>query len=214
MASELEVYVLAAPGRDEAHEQCYRSIEASDIGTEYVVCENPPGLPKRQHWRNTLLRAAEAKTQLVLVLEDDALVNKHIAYNALSWKWPHEPKFGAGWLYSPGGYCGGKDCWYFRRNRDWYGTIAVLYPPRLIPSIVESAWAWMEERGNDAWDLAVAYAVMHGIGKDIRQHGPSLAEHLFRAPSSVGHRHNWSFHTSRGTFRPEWRRPVRDPNGR
>ena len=47
-----------------------------------------------------------------------------MASKVRTWAWPEHREFGAGWLYNPGGYCGGKDCWYMGTPA-WYGSVAV-----------------------------------------------------------------------------------------
>lgn len=207
----IDVFVLAAPGRPEAHEQCFRSIEASDIGTHYRPCFNPRGMPKREHWIRTHERAARAKTEFVLVLEDDCLVNAHILHNCATWRWKHEPLFAAGWLYSPGGLYGGKDVWYGKDTK-WYGTVGVLYRRSVLPRLIERAVAQMERDGNDVWDCAMSSAILTG-GFRLRVHGPPLVEHLYNLPSAIRHEHNYWYGSTRGHFRPHWRRPLAHKDG-
>jgi hypothetical protein len=213
---DIDVVVLAAPGRDEAHRRCYSSIEASDIGQRYTVCEHPPGVTAREHWQRTLERAAAARSELVLVLEDDCLVNRHILDNCRSWKWPTAHHFGAGWLYRPGGFCGDRDEWY-TKGIDWYGTVGVLYRTELLGRFVEEACAWMAEHDSNAWDCAIARAVLCG-GYGLRVHYPSLVEHMIDVPSKVGHEtnpeHDYYFRSSRGTFKVDWKRPAGHEHGR
>ena len=210
----IEVFVQSVPGRDHAHERCFASIEASDIGHDYTVCENPPGLAPIDHWRATLERAARASSELVLVLEDDVLVNRHLIYNVLTWKWPHDRRYGAGWLYCVQGYRGGKDRWFDHRAADWWGTQAVLYRTAQLPRFIEAAWQILHERYlPNGWDNALVVAI-HRHQLRLRVHGPSLVEHLWEEPSTCGHVANWMTNSSRGTFSLDWRRPPGDRNRR
>jgi hypothetical protein len=206
----VRVFVLAAPGRDEAHARCFESIEASDIGQGYVVCQNPADVPRREHWRRTHELASEADTDLVLILEDDCLVNRHILANCQSWKWPRDPLYAAGWLYSPGGLFGGKDAWY-TQDREWYGTVGVLYKRAVLPVLIERAMAWMAHCDSDSWDVAVSHAILAG-GYRLRVHGPCLVEHQLHVPSVLQHSHNFWFGTTRGHFKPDWQRPLGCPH--
>lgn len=209
----IEVIVFAAPGRDEAHARCFASIEASDIGKNYTVMLHPEGIDKNEHWKRTHLRAAEAKTEFVLVLEDDVLVNRFILENIESWRWKSNKDFGAGWVYRPGGYAGMKDTWY-AGMRPWAMTPGVLYRTADLPRYVEVAMDRMQNGPPEVrpWDCAVAWAATEG-GKRIRVHGPSLVEHMNDVPSKLGNPNKSVLRTSGGTFRPEWRRPKDDPNG-
>ena len=209
MTAATQVFVLAAPGRVVAHERLRASLAESDVG-DYRWCEHPPGLSVLEHWSETFLKMADAESDLVILLEDDALVNRHIIENVESWCWPHDRKrFGAGWLYSPGGFHAGHDCWYSKRI--WHGSVGVLYWRDQVRAIHDSARDWMLTHGP-AIDFAVSQAV-HVSGRKIRQHGPPLVEHQRSdVPSTLGHdaKHCWANATTRGTFRAEWRRPARD----
>jgi hypothetical protein len=207
-----EVVVFAAPGRDAAHTQCFASIEASDIGKSYVVSLHPEGLSANEHWRATHLLAARAKSEFVLVLEDDVLVNRHILDNIDTWRWKHNRDFGAGWVYNPGGYSTNKDTWY-RGAKPWAMTPGVLYRTDTLAKFVEVAWEKMNAPKSPLpWDCAIAFAA-EGDGKRIRVHFPSLVEHLNDVPSKIGNSSKSSMRTSGGTFRPDWRRPIDDANG-
>lgn len=209
----IEVFVLAAPGR-EASKLCRQSLEASDIGTDYVWCEHPAGITPHDHWIETFDRMARSEAPMVILLEDDCIVNRHILRNVRLWSWPDHPDFGAGWLYNPGGYCGGKDVWYQERQV-WYGTVAVLYWTADVPYIQSAAERWMEDQhAPHAWDCAVGWALQY-LGLKIRAHGPPLVEHQL-GPSLLGHEHNWSFSTTRGTFKADWKHGgcVRDAHTR
>jgi len=205
MDERIEVFVLAAPNRPEAHRRCYRSIEASDIGEDYQVCVHPPGMPRREHWRRTHELAAQAASDFVLVLEDDCLVNRHILYNCRTWKWKHNPLYAAGWLYSPGGMYAGRDVWY-NKGMEWYGTVGVLYRRSVLPRLVARAMAQMQEQESNTWDCAISRAILGG-GLRLRVHGPPLVEHIIDVPSALNHAHNYWFGTTRGNFREHWRRP-------
>jgi len=205
----IEVIVLAAPGRDEAHRRCYASIEASDIGKDYAAYENPRDVPPRTHWECVLTHAANAETEFVLVLEDDCLVNRHILHNCRTWPATRDKHFGCGFLYKPGGYPQKVEGWY-TQGTDWYGTVAVLYRTELLADFIDSAMKWMESHDSNAWDCAITRAVLTG-GYGIRVHEPCIAEHLHDVPSAAGNvgnpEHDYYYRSSRGTFDAEWRRP-------
>jgi hypothetical protein len=196
------VIVMAAPDRP-AHASCFASIAESDIGPGgYTVSMHPQELSKNDHWRATHELAAKATTELVLVLEDDVLVNRHILHNVQTWRWPLSRNFGAGWLYNAGGYST-KDVWY-EGPWEWACTQAVLYRTEALPRLIEFAWKRMVKQ---PWDCAMAWAA-HQEGRKIRVHYPSLVEHLNHFPSAYGSDRGSMLRTSRGTFDAKWRRPV------
>jgi hypothetical protein len=201
-AGGVTVFVLAAPARA-SHRPCFESLEMSDIGDRYVVSMHPYGVHKNDHWRATHELAAKASTELVLVLEDDVLVNRNIVENIRTWRWPLSSAYGAGWLYNPGCYST-MDVWY-RGPWEWAMTQAVLYRTEDLPKLIDYAWQRMQE--GMPWDCAMAWAA-HQDGRKIRVHYPSLAEHMNEHPSVVGNTAGSVLRTSRGTFEPEWLRPV------
>jgi hypothetical protein len=211
--------VLATPGRNAAHDRLVSSLEEAfpreaPIWADYDGWlkshwfPQPEGMSAIEHWRATHL--APCDTDLILVLEDDAFVNRHLIHNIQTWRWPYDKDFGAGWLYNPGGYAG-RDTWYTGPPA-WHGTVAVLYPTELLPKLVERAWATIQT--GEAWDLAISRAVML-LGKRIRVHFPALVEHQNDVPSIIqkGGNLTTSLRTSRGTFDREWRRPERHAHG-
>lgn len=204
-----DVVVFAAPGRNEAHRSCFASIEGSDIGKGYKLSMHPPELSKDEHWRATHELAARASSEFVLVLEDDAIVNRHILWNIETWRWKHHRDFGAGWVYNPGGYSQ-VDTWY-RGNRAWAMTVAVLYRTETLPRLIDTSWKRMVT--GEPWDCAIAWAA-HDGGKRIRVHFPSLAEHQNHLPSKIGNPSQSPMRTSRGTFRQDWRRAERSEHGK
>lgn len=206
----IEVFVFAARDRDRAHAKCFASIEASDIGTDYTVCEHPEGLTGREHWKATHERAAQAKSDFVVVLEDDVLVNRHILHNCRTWKWRWHSHFGAGWLFRPGGFRGLHDDWY--PTAKWHCAQAILYPRALLGSLIGHAWHRMHQPGRPCWDIAMSLAVWDAKRR-IRMHGPSLVEHLVNEPSVAGNPQSYPARTSGGTYRADWRRAPGDPHG-
>ena len=204
-----EVFVFAARERADAHALSFGSLRSSDIGEKFTVLRQPEELKPEEHWRAVHERAAKATSEFVLVLEDDVLVNTHILHNIATWRYKHDARvFGAGWVYSPGGYSQ-KDCWY-SGDWEWHGTCGVLYKTERLPFLIERAWPRI--MGGRPWDCAMAWAC-HLDGKRIRVHFPSLVEHLYELPSKVGTVSGARRHSG-GTFRQDWRRSeLGDPHG-
>jgi hypothetical protein len=194
----VSVVILAVPDRP-SHERLRASLDASDVAEYEFVC-HPPGVPFIEHWRNTHERAARAETDLVVVLEDDVIVNRHLAWNVGTWRWTWHPEFAAGWIYNPGGYAG-QDTWY-KGMPAWFGTCGVVYRTAQLPMIIDRAYSKIQS--SMAADLAVAEAC-HAFGR-IRVHYPALVEHPDDVPSFVGNAACSDMRTSRGSYREEWRR--------
>jgi hypothetical protein len=201
------VIVMAHWDRREAQERLFDSLEASDVGQNFRLKVHPADKPAREHWRAVHLAAADSPTDLVVVLEDDAIVNRHLLHNVNTWKWTGDNAFGAGWLFNAGGYAS-RDTWYLGPHA-WYGTVGVVYHARHLPELVELAYPLIE--AGTPWDQAMSLAI-HRKRWRIRVHYPSLVEHPDDLPSVVGNPPN-PMRTSRGSFRLDWRRPFSDVNG-
>lgn len=203
-APTLEVFVWGLPGREPHHTLLRESLAASDVG-EVTWLLHPPGKTAWEHWEEAHRTAARSPADLVLLLEDDVIVNRHLRHNIATWRWPRDRDFAAGWLYNPGGYarC---DRWY-DDGPNWYGTCAVLVAPSRLGAYVDEALTIREEPGGKwakNWDNCFCQAILrHGR---IRAHYPSLIEHLDELPSAVGNPPSPRFRTSDGTFDREWRR--------
>jgi len=196
----VSVVVLAVPNRD-SHARCFASIETSDIGKDYVVRYQPEYLPAREHWYQTHLFAARMPTDLVIVLEDDCMVNRHILWNVGTWLWTKNAEFKAGWLYNPGGRAH-RDEWYDGPS-EWSGTVGVVYRTQDLAVIVDRAWTRV--KNGEVWDLCISWAACK-LGR-IRMHMPALVEHMDEFQSTVGNQPAVGVRTSYGTYDETWRRP-------
>jgi hypothetical protein len=195
---------MAAPDRA-SHEACFASLDASDM--PYGVSYHPAGVTLNEHWKETHELAARAGSDLVLVLEDDCLVNRHILWNIRTWLWTKHRNFSAGWVYNPGHHAS-FDSWYDGPPK-WFGTVGVVYPTKLLPRLIELAWKEIVK--GQARDTAMAEAACK-LGR-IRIHYPSLVEHMDQFDSLVGNPRSQSMRTSRGSFDAGWKRPERHEHG-
>jgi len=196
----LEAFVWGIPGREPQHTLLRESLAASDVG-EATWLLHPPGKTAWEHWEEAHRTAARSPADLVLLLEDDVILNRHLRHNVETWARLRDPEFAAGWLYNPGGYAR-QDQWY-DGGVDWYGTCAVLIAPALLSACVDEAK--ILRAGRRDWDHCFSEAILRN-GK-IGIHYPSLAEHLDELPSAVGNPPSPDVRTSRGTFDRDWRRP-------
>lgn len=164
------------------------SIERSDIGTKYLVCEDrkvrtfPKDYADLQktwdsYWRDMLKAAEVRKCQYILRLEDDVIVNQHILHNLSTWAALKHPRFGFGTLFTP-------NYWYrhpqhfkrdpddqsmYRNLIDVEGAQGQLVRVDTFPKILDGVQKAREQRG---------------LGKP--QHGPSFDWALSRSAWQLG----------------------------
>jgi len=208
MTELLTVVIQAMPGRP-ALQKTLASIRESDL-PEPTILYQPPDLTPVEFFLSVLDWMAAAPTELVLRLEDDVLVNRHILHNIQTWEAVHDPRFGLGWLYDPGGSTRTvHDVMYHRASEDrWHsgplhGAQAVLAWTRDMPTVRRQAGEYTAVHGL-VFDVALA-APLPLLGKAVCIHAPSLAEHQF-GQSTLGNYQHYIYDTSNGTFDLDWRR--------
>lgn len=204
----LSVVIMACAREGSPLGRLQQSLHDSDVGRQYRVVLQRRNQDLWDHWRTVHRTAAACGTDMVLVLEDDAIVNRHIAHNIQTWYWPWSAGFGCGFVYNPGGYCQ-RDTWYQGPNH-WFGTVGVVYQPKLLERVIDPTYETRKKWGG-AFDNAVTQQVLR-TGKKIRVHYPALVEHLDDTPSAMGHPRAGSMRTSRGTFDANFRRKVDHPH--
>jgi len=219
MADDVTVLVMAAPRRGAVSDRCRASIEASDIGTNYEWHEHPAGVTVLAHYRAVMERARTATTRLVLFLEDDALVNRHIVENVTTWTDVADPRFGVGWLINPGGAAFSIIDYIYGRRHDGRGrwlrrpslhcSVGLLFRRDDLPELLRHVYSWRDALGGTLphTDIAVSHAI-RTMGRRICVHVPSLVEHQF-SPSLLGHHHHPRRHTSDGNFTLGWMRNMK-----
>jgi glycosyltransferase involved in cell wall biosynthesis len=220
----ITVVVQAPPQSRPGWEQVRQAIEASDIGTNYDVMFQRPEHNSREHFLAVLDRLAAADTDLVLRLEDDVDVNRHILYNLSTWPELDDPRFGVGWVFDAGGST------YSSFDRKWrkiptkcrWTNCRIAYSQgtlihrRDVPWIRERSKLWFDiHPGVNDQDLALSEVICQR-GKWICIHAPSLLEHRIDLPSMLNHGHSARLGQSSGAFFKDWRRgdPVVDQYGR
>jgi hypothetical protein len=205
VAQQVTVIVQGVPGRA-AWPRSRASIEASDIKQNYELMLHLRGFTIGEHFLATLLCALDAPTELILRLEDDAVVNQHILHNL--WTWPDwkRPDFGAGWAFCPVAQRGR---WM---AREIHGSVGVLLKRSALPAIIKRCEAELREQPDRTdQDLMLSRAVRDS-GLFVYLHNyPCLVEHPIDEPSSLDHRHTSIAGTSSGRFSSSWRRSVPAP---
>lgn len=221
------VQACPAPGRP-GLERVRASIEASDIGTNYQLLFQPPELNIREHFSDAWRRGAATGADLILRLEDDVEVNRHILYNLATWEAVDDQRFGVGWAFDPGGmtrttfdrrwgHSPRKDRWF---NHSLAYSQAVVLRAQDVDWVLAGCQRWFSQHPNSPCeqDTALSEAVA-AAGKYVAIHAPSLTEHLIDMPSQLGHKHRFDKNSaaqSAGTFAVNWRRgdPIIDRHGR
>lgn len=209
MVPSLGVFVQTHAGREPVLNGLRASLEASDVGSDYQVMVHPPGQSVVEHFFGVLAAMRDAKTDLVLRLEDDAVLNRHLRHNLTTWPAIHRPDFGAGWAMSPP--LSVLD-WIYRkrvhnpaRKRLIPICVAVMFWRRDMDWVIAGCERWFAERGGNAMDFAMSAAV-HDRGRRNYLHDPCVADHrILGVASTLAHPHK-SSSTAAGAYSPTWRR--------
>jgi hypothetical protein len=207
----LGVFVQSHAGREPVLRGLRESLEASDVGTGYQVLLHPDGQTVVEHFMGVLRAMRDADTDLVLRLEDDALVNRHLAHNLTTWPAIDRPDFGAGWAMSPP--LSVLD-WIYRkrvhnpaRKRLIPICVAVMFWRRDMDWVIEGCERWFAKHGGNAMDFAMSAAV-HDAKRRNYLHDPCLADHrIHGVPSTLRHHHK-SSETAAGAYRETWKRAA------
>jgi hypothetical protein len=198
--TDVTVIVQTVPNRGVAWDQSRASIEASDIGTHYECREHPPGTRMMEFFLSVMEECARAPTPWVLRLEDDAICNRFILHNLMTWNAIHDPRFGAGWAFAPGGQIG----WYVHSPR-LHGSLGVLFRTSMVPSILTAMRRVYARLCDDhGQDMVISGAVWE-LGKHVVIHSPSLIEHPI-GQSVLKHETHPVHDTSNGRFDIDYRR--------
>lgn len=214
---DIDVIVQAHPSRTETgqFDLTRDSIEASDV-VVYQTVVSDRRTHRYVHFLDILRRAAQSESDLVLRLEDDCVVNKHLLHNIRTWPALRDERFGLGWLYCPPAVpMKDEDLWF--KGNHLAGAVAVLGRPdyfrRLVPMLEE------ELRTGDHFrqDVSLMKAV-HRTRRRICLHCPPIVEHRIDIPStkaagdpSGGGYYGPGLGTTFGRFKPDWRRAATAP---
>jgi hypothetical protein len=210
------------------------SLEASDVGKFYVRCHleglTPPEITEwwLAQWSEVAECAAEAGASHVLRLEDDVVVNPHLAHNVATWPGLRLDDFGVGLLFVDDslltqltGFEVDTATGAMRSKMDNLSCgQAQLVATELIPKLVAEYPAakaqlyhrWGHDRERLDFDAAFTHAA-HRLGRRLFVHVPSLVQTSALSASSVLSPDGKQRHSAKRTWRDDWRRPdgrVRD----
>jgi hypothetical protein len=198
----LAVLVQGVPDRGEAWHRSRESIERSDVGSAYEVLLQPSYWTIGEHFLRVLRRALECPGDLVIRLEDDAIVNEHLLHNVATWPEAELPDFGAGWLFCPV-QPPPRGRW---PRREIHGSVGVVLRKQFLPAIIKRCESdFLLDPARTDQDLVLSRAVFD-CGLRVYLHIPALVEHPIDVPSSLDHRHSIASGTTSGRFRANWRR--------
>lgn len=202
-------FVQAVEKRRPAAERLSAQLSASDLDFHEVLYQLPEHDAWQHFWRTLeAMRASDA--DLVVRLEDDALVGKHLKHNCAKWPVIEREDFGCGWLYSsPASVI---DYIYHARlnnpNRKQFldGSVAVLFRRQDLDWMIPAFQAWARRCPSGyAYDYCIS-GVVREQGKTLWCHDPPLVEHDSSAGSAFGHPLTPRCSTV-GLWRPDYRRP-------
>ncbi len=180
------IWVRTWHKRDGVRDACLRSIEASDIGTQYQLRRQPESCTRRIDFFIDTMReiAAMSGIEYMLHLEDDTLVNKQIMQNLGTWTAVQEPLFGAGWIFVLADMLKDK-----RRNpeinghRYHLGPIVPCSAGVLIPT--DHVELILAASQHEAPDILISKGVWNmESGRRVFLHDPSLVYVDFDIPTS------------------------------
>jgi hypothetical protein len=186
------------------------SLEASDIDEgDFYECYR--ALPD---WVDAFLSGSGFREDYVLFIRDTVVVNRHIMHNVRTWPALKDPRFGAGWLFDPGGEFTERshiDKIYQQPGSDgWHAdhvpyAYAVVLRSADLPEICDyiSTWLENEDKTIENIDVAIGLAVQ-AMGKQICVHAPSLVDYDPTVPEPVPIEDPRA--TSGGTFLADWKR--------
>lgn len=188
------VWVHTWHGRDGKIQPCLDSIEASDIGKNYVVYRQPESESQRSRFTvESFCKAVCTGAKYVLRLEDDVIVCKTIMARLSQWKAPAFTSFGAGWLGYPRGVLRDRERIgflrgeYYRAARHMHASLGVLLKSEDVAEICSLAIQQPEAERGDV-DLILSGAVSD-MGRRVFFHRPGLVTVNDEVESSLGHEH-------------------------
>lgn len=176
----LEVAMISCPEREPVRARALQDFAESDWGQVPRVLENESTHPLRLErirdaWRTGLTFAAESDARVVLIIEDDVSVNRHLLHNLRAWRPLNEIDddcfFGS--LYNPGvpRIRDRSDQNYFwARPEQTWGAQAILVSPR-IAQLILRLWSTQQVHADHAMARIAATRT------PVVYHSPSLVEH-------------------------------------
>lgn len=187
----VEAFIQSVPKRQKVADRLAQQLRDSDIDDFQVLMQEPDHDPWQHFWR-VFEAMKNSSAELVIRLEDDALINPHLAHNSRTWPALRKGSFGCGWLYSPP-TCPA-DYAHKARTRQPYrdkyleGCVAVLFKREDLGWLVDAAKTWATRNPTGyCYDLAISWAVYQKRGKHLWLHDPPIVEHDSRTTSAFGH---------------------------
>lgn len=219
MSPRVQVVVQSVVGRS-SREATLRSLQESD--TSDVIVVNDEAGDMRRTFLRTMELMAGSSADLVVRLEDDVLVNRHLSENVLSWDALNESDFGAGWLWQSLALF--KQCRSAkyssvtrhgnvrRMTRLTTGSLGVVMRPVVVRSVlplIATHWDRADVKGQQ--DLALTSALFE-LGRHVYLHSPPLVEHNVAHPSLLAPDRPVDpfLHTTGGRFDVSWRRNAKE----
>jgi hypothetical protein len=206
-------WIHNCPQRATSVEATIESVGESDIDQWTLWChsEDLKSAEEIERWWEERLLEASDKSDFVLRLEDDVVVNKHIEHNIKNWPALQRDDFGVGSVFDLA-----DTVWYrFKEpdgtvwnGEDWITAQGLVFKSSLVPKLVSR----MREIRKDAFKFRrvlrlnfdqVVAAAIHDMGLRVFFHEPCLVDCIpGNGQSTVGENHD-DYRAK--NFDPHWR---------
>lgn len=219
----VHVWVHTCSARTGSLEPTLSSIRDSDV-MDFEVIE-APRLPTPRDVTLWLFGALDSMAcrlpddSLIVRLEDDVIVNRHLRHNVRNWAAVREPTFVAGVLFTMDGNWPPSEMFRgatksgatYRTDLGNAGSQGQVFKasaiPRMLSKADEALKRLRDDRGDEGMDAHVSRA-MRALRTPLFVHFPSLVNcHEGSLVGSDGKRKAAGFF-SHGTFDPDWKAPC------
>lgn len=195
------------------------SLSASDVG-EVLVAEQPADVKPQAFLLDLLQRAYNTGADVVVRLEDDVEVNRHLLHNIKTWRALSDPKFGVGFLSNADNYCPPTEVMpngcYRSLRAEVSAALGQVFLRPTLQALLPALGAHPDhlaalEKGTVNFDHLVSRACFE-LGLHAYIHFPALVRE-----TAFGRRHSaWGNtgpgrHPEQPDFAPNWKREALIP---
>jgi len=182
---------------------------------EYLWCE------LRSLSKSMLEKWVDEDDRLIIIrVEDDVIVNRHLVHNVVTWPALAESDFVMGTLFTlDGNYPGSgivagrrQSGAHYRLDYGIAGLQGVVYDARRLEELAQVRQWLLKHKPSDCSFHSMSlqiYRSMFQLRRPVYVHFPSLVNGHSGSKISAGGRENLVGHYAHKTFKPDWRR--KDP---
>jgi hypothetical protein len=159
----------------------FASLQRSDVA-EYTVAEQPPAASPQTYFVDLLAAATESNADVIVRLEDDIEVNRHLLHNIQTWAALQDPDFGVGFLSNASNYCppfelSGSGC-YRSLRQEVSAALGQVFLPRTLHRVLAAIACHPDHlhaiaHGTINFDHVVS-KVCFDLGLNVYVHFPAL----------------------------------------